>query len=84
MARFDELHAAWDEFAQDKASEGMGLFYQKSEPPQRLLQNPLKPLSSDLDSRREWFSAGRSMRDTEPASLLELRRPDGSQFGGER
>jgi hypothetical protein len=31
-----------------------------------------------MDPEREWFIAGRSMPDTEPVSLLKLRRPDGS------
>jgi hypothetical protein len=34
----------------------------------------------NVGPEREWFIAARSMRDTEPVSLLKLRKPDGSHL----
>ena len=80
LARMDELHRAWEEIVVG-TTDG-ALSYEGKAPPQRLLQDPLRPLDTDMDGKRSWFAAGRSMRDTEPAALLNLRRPDGSAFGG--
>ncbi len=38
------------------------------------------PSSRTANSMRKWFVAARSMRDTEPVSMLKLRKPDGSSF----
>jgi hypothetical protein len=51
--------------------------YANEEPVRRLLQVPFEQ-QPNMDPEREWFIAGRSMPDTEPVSLLKLRRPDGS------
>ncbi|WP_218013800.1 helicase-related protein [Rubellimicrobium rubrum] len=78
LSRLDDLRAAWAAIADEQTNGGGEFRYDKGVEPQRLLQEPLKPLPTDLDGRRAWFAAGRSMRETEPAALLMLRRPDGS------
>lgn len=81
LVRLDELASAWESIAEAQTQGGEVLCYDHRSPPHRLLQEPLKPLATDADPRRAWFSAGRSMRETEPAALLLPRRPDGSAFG---
>ncbi len=53
--------------------------YANEEPVRRLLQVPFEQ-QPNMDPEREWFLAARSMRDTEPVSLLKIRRPDGGSF----
>lgn len=79
LARLAELATAWAAIADERA-QGGDLYYDHKSPPHRLLQEPLKPLATDSDPRRAWFTAGRSMRETEPAALLLPRRPDGTPF----
>lgn len=82
LARLDELHEAWKRIAAAASEEGGNFTYEDKPAERRLLQDPLHPLATDMDGTRSWFAAGRSMRDTEPAALLRIRRPDGSDFGG--
>ena len=77
LDRLAELHAAWQAIADEQTEGGGGFLYDGAAAPQRLLQEPMKRLPTDTDGRRAWFEAGRSMRETEPAALLKLRRPDG-------
>lgn len=79
LARLDELEAAWITIADRQTRNGDDFAYANEEPVRRLLQVPFEQ-QPNMDPEREWFIAGRSMRDTEPASLLKLRRPDGSTF----
>ena len=76
LLRLDALREAWIEIADQQTRGGDDFVYAKSEPVHRLLQDPLEPIGGN----RAWFKAGRSMRDTEPVSLLKLRSPDGSDF----
>ncbi|WP_176559216.1 hypothetical protein [Rubellimicrobium roseum] len=80
LDRLDALIAAWGEIAAVQTRSGDDFRFGSHAPPQRLLQEPLKPLATDPDPRRAWFAAGRSMRETEPSALLLPRRPDGSAF----
>ena len=80
LDRMDQLHHAWEQIARDATAEGGSLLYDGAQPEQRLLQDPLRPLAGDLDGTRGWFAAARSMRETEPAALLRVRRPNGSSF----
>lgn len=79
LRRLDELEAAWITIADRQTRNGDNFAYANEEPVRRLLQVPFEQ-QPNMDPEREWFIAGRSMRDTEPASLLKLRRPDGSTF----
>lgn len=80
LARLNELHEAWKGIAARASVEGGNFTYENKPPERRLLQDPLRPLPTDMDGTRGWFAAGRSMRDTEPSALLRIRRPDGSSF----
>lgn len=79
LARLDELRSAWVEIAAVQTQHGGGFAYADAQPVQRLLQVPFDQ-RANMATNREWFVAGRSMRDTEPASLLKPRKPDGSSF----
>ena len=79
LARLDELEDAWKRIADKQTKNGDEFAYANGQPVRRLLQVPFEQ-QPNMDSEREWFIAGRSMRDTEPVSLLKLRRPDGSPF----
>ena len=82
LARAEELFNAWDEITQLMKRSGVPLHYGKEQAARRLLQDPLKRLDNDPLRKRHWFAAGRSMRDTEPTSLLKLRGPDGRPLRG--
>ncbi|OMI09286.1 hypothetical protein BSN85_17205 [Bradyrhizobium brasilense] len=77
LARLDELEDAWIRIADKQTRNGDEFAYAGQEPVRRLLQVPFEQ-QPNMDPEREWFIAGRSMRDTEPVSLLKLRKPDGS------
>jgi hypothetical protein len=79
LARLDELEDAWIRIADKQTKNGDDFAYANEEPVRRLLQVPFEQ-QPNMDPEREWFLAARSMRDTEPVSLLKLRRPDGSAF----
>lgn len=79
LARLDELNAAWVEIAERQTRSGDEFGYAKAEAVRRLLQVPFEQ-RPNMEENRAWFVAGRSMRDTEPVSLLKLRRPDGRAF----
>lgn len=76
LVRLDALRDAWIEIADRQTTGGDDFVYAKGEAVHRLLQEPLETIGGN----RAWFKAGRSMRDTEPVSLLKLRAPDGSDF----
>lgn len=80
LARLDELEDAWIRIADKQTRNGDDFAYANEEPVRRLLQVPFEQ-QPNMDPEREWFIAGRSMRDTEPVSLLKLRKPDGSPLG---
>lgn len=77
LDRLDELEKAWIGIADKQTRNGDEFAYAGQEPVRRLLQVPFEQ-QPNMDREREWFIAGRSMRDTEPVSLLKLRKPDGS------
>ncbi|MFF8799630.1 MULTISPECIES: DISARM system helicase DrmA [unclassified Methylobacterium] len=79
LARLDELRDAWIEIADRQTRNGDAFVYGKGDPVKRLLQEPLSQ-GGNITGNRTWFEAGRSMRDTEPVSLLKLRSPDGAAF----
>ena len=79
MARLDELAEAWEQIAAKQTQNGDDFVYGGQEPVRRLLQAPFEQ-RPNMDSNREWFVSARSMRDTEPVSLLKLRQPDGRPF----
>jgi hypothetical protein len=79
LTRLDELEDAWIRIADKQTRNGDDFAYANEEPVRRLLQVPFEQ-QPNMDPEREWFLAARSMRDTEPVSLLKLRRPDGSAF----
>ncbi|KAB7786367.1 DISARM system helicase DrmA [Methylorubrum populi] len=77
LDRLDELAAAWAEISDAQTANGDPFAYANEEPVRRLLQDPLGQTAA-MTANRAWFTAGRSMRDTEPVSLLKLRGPDGA------
>ncbi len=77
LARLDELEQAWIRIADKQTRNGDEFAYAGQQPVRRLLQDPFDQ-QPNMDKDREWFIAGRSMRDTEPVSLLKLRKPDGT------
>lgn len=79
LARLDALRDAWIDIANQQTKSGDPFAYANEEPVRRLLQIPLEQRPT-MDPRREWFTAARSMRDTEPVALLKIRAPDGRQF----
>ena len=82
LTRLDELKDVWVAAADIQTRNGDPFVYAKGDPIRRLLQEPLAhPVG--VDRERLWFAAARSMRDTEPVSLLKLRDPDGKTFDAE-
>ncbi len=77
LARLDTLCAGWATIAATQTQNGDAFHYAKDDAVRRLLQNPFEPTANSM---RKWFVAARSMRDTEPVSMLKLRKPDGSSF----
>jgi hypothetical protein len=63
----------------NQTKNGDDFAYANEEPVRRLLQVPFEQ-QPNMDPEREWFIAGRSMPDTEPVSLLKLRRPSWQVF----
>jgi len=80
LARLDELEQAWIRIADKQTRNGDEFAYAGQQPVRRLLQDPFDQ-QPNMDREREWFIAGRSMRDTEPVSLLKLRAPNGTPLG---
>jgi len=78
-SRVDELKNGWVEIAAKQTRNGDAFVYAKDSPVRRLLQEPLE-VRANMDANRLWFIAARSMRDTEPVTLLKLRTPDGRPF----
>jgi hypothetical protein len=76
LDRLDALRDAWADIADRQTRNGDDFSYANQEPVRRLLQIPFEQ-RANMEPEREWFVAARSMRDTEPVSLLKLRRPDG-------
>ena len=76
LARLDELRGAWAAIADKQTRNGDNFAYACEQAVRRLLQVPFKQ-RANMDPEREWFIAARSMRDTEPVSLLKLKAPDG-------
>lgn len=76
--RLDELLFAWTRIADVQADDG--LRYEGKDDNRRLLRDALKRLGMDGQPERDWFVAGRSMRETEPVALLEIVEPSGKPF----
>ena len=76
LDRLDALRDAWANIADSQTRSGDDFRYANEEPVRRLLQAPYEQ-RANMAPEREWFVAARSMRDTEPVSLLKLRAPDG-------
>jgi ATP-dependent helicase YprA (DUF1998 family) len=76
LDRLDSLRDAWADIADKQTRNGDDFSYANQDPVRRLLQVPFEQ-RANMEPEREWFVAARSMRDTEPVSLLKLRRPDG-------
>ena len=79
LGRLDELKEAWIAIADRQTRNDGDFAYANEEPVRRLLQVPFDQ-QPNMEPERAWFLAARSMRDTEPVSLLRLRGPDGSAF----
>ncbi|MES0032714.1 DISARM system helicase DrmA [Mesorhizobium sp. M0040] len=79
LERMDALKNAWIEIADKQTKGGDKFAYANEDPVRRLLQDPFGH-RANMDAKRRWFVAARSMRDTEPVSLLKLRSPDGRTF----
>ena len=75
------LKDSWIRIADRQTRSGDEFGYANQEPVRRLLQNPFEQ-PANMDPERVWFVAGRSMRDTEPVSLLKIRAPDGRALLG--
>jgi hypothetical protein len=71
---------AWETLANDKRANAERLYY--AYPREKaLLHDPLDPLLSTLDPEYRKFTAGRSMRDVEHASVLKITDPYGQALG---
>jgi hypothetical protein len=79
LERLDALRDAWVDIADKQTKNGDNFAYAKETPVRRLLQDPFGQ-RANMAANRAWFIAGRSMRDTEPVSLLKPRTPDGEVF----
>lgn len=76
LGRLDALRDAWIDIADRQTRHGDNFTYAKEDPVHRLLQDPFGQ-RANMAANRAWFVAGRSMRDTEPVSLLKIRGPGG-------
>ena len=74
----DGLLDDWIGIADDKTGNGQPFAYTRKGAPQHLLRGPLDPALQNLSPPERRFTAGRSMRDVEPNSVLNVRDP----FGG--
>jgi hypothetical protein len=75
-AAIDELLDAWEALATDKRANAEHLYY--GYPREKaLLHDPLDPLLASLDPNYRRFTAGRSMRDVEHATILKITDPYG-------
>jgi hypothetical protein len=79
LARMDELREAWADIAEKQTRNGDNFTYGSEDPVRRLLQVQFEQ-RPNMEAIREWFVAGRSMRDTEPVALLKIRGPGGQPF----
>jgi len=82
LTRLDALRDAWTRIADRQTRNGDEFGYARAEPVRRLLQEPFEQ-QANMDAEREWFVSGRSMRDTEPVSLMKIRTPEGRALAGE-
>lgn len=82
LDRLDELRDAWIDIADKQTRNGETFFYGNEQPVRRLLQNAYEQ-RTNMSANRAWFIAARSMRDTEPVSLLKLRAPNGRPLGAD-
>ncbi|WFU56823.1 DISARM system helicase DrmA [Bradyrhizobium pachyrhizi] len=76
----ERLIDAWEALANDKRANAEHLYY--GYPREKaLLHDPLDPLLGTLDPDYRKFTAGRSMRDVEHASVLKVTDPYGQSLG---
>jgi hypothetical protein len=76
----ERLIDAWEALANDKRANAEKLHY--GYPREKaLLHDPLDPLLGTLDPDYRNFTAGRSMRDVEHASVLKITDPYGQPLG---
>lgn len=79
LDRLDMLRHAWLDIADTQTRGGEHFAYAGEQPMRRLLQDPQGQRATMTDNRK-LFEAARSMRDTEPVSLLRLKTPSGGPF----
>jgi hypothetical protein len=76
----ERLMDAWEALANDKRANAEHLYY--GYPREKaLLHDPLDPLLGTLHPDYRKFTAGRSMRDVEHASVLKVTDPYGQSLG---
>jgi hypothetical protein len=76
----ERLMDAWEALANDKRANAEPLYY--GYPREKaLLHDPLDPLLGTLHPDYRKFTAGRSMRDVEHASVLKVTDPYGQSLG---
>ncbi|APO55354.1 DISARM system helicase DrmA [Bradyrhizobium diazoefficiens] len=76
----ERLMDAWEALANDKRANAEHLYY--GFPREKaLLHDPLDPLLASMDPNYRKFTAGRSMRDVEHASVLKITDPYGQLMG---
>ena len=77
----EQIFDTWAELAAAQTGDGGQLYY--GYPASKaLLHDPLDPLLDALDPRFREFTAGRSMRDVEHASILKITDPYGQALNG--
>jgi hypothetical protein len=79
LDRLELLRQAWLDIAEIQTRGDEPFAYAGEQPVRRLLQDPGGQRATMADNRK-LFEAARSMRETEPVSLLRLRTPSGAQF----
>lgn len=79
LARLEGLRDAWIGIADAQTRGGDAFTYANEQPVRRLLQDP-QSQQANMAANRRLFVAARSMRDTEPVTLLRLRTPEGQPF----
>jgi hypothetical protein len=76
-AAIENLLDSWEALADDRRANAERFYYGYPRD-KALLHDPLDPLIDGLDPRYRLFTAGRSMRDVEHASILKITDPYGN------
>ncbi|RYC31263.1 hypothetical protein D3273_14185 [Lichenibacterium minor] len=77
----ERLFDTWAELAAAQTGDSDRLYYGYPRT-KALLHDPLDPLLPTIDPRFRAFTAGRSMRDVEHASILKITDPYGQALNG--